>query len=343
MPSAARGRAGTIVGRVSARARVITIVALAAGVVAAATVAVAALTGGEPGQTRGVAEPCPQGPPLELDLGVRTDPEAVALRRGSELYRSRGRGRAREIFSRWRSTEARVAAAIAGADDRRLTALQQLARLRPRSGAVRLHLGYAHACAGDLRRARAEWRTTKRVAPDSAYAVRAGDRLHPEYVPGLPGFVAAFMAPRAIRRLPAPAQVRALARSARSGGARAKLLYGAALQRLQRSVSARRVFGEAARLAPGDAEAQVAAALAQFDKDRPARAFGRLGPLTRRFPRAATVRFHLGLLLLWIGRVDEGKQQLERAQRLQPSSPIAREASAFLRRLDDVGTGDASN
>ena len=53
-------------------------------------------------------------------------------------------------------------------------------------------------------------------------------------------------------------------------------------------------------------DAQVAAAVVRFDKTRPVLAFSRLGPLTRRFPHASTVRFHLGLLLLWLARAQPG-------------------------------------
>ena len=44
--------------------------------------------------------------------------------------------------------------------------------------------------------------------------------------------------------------------------------------------------------------------LARLDKTHPERAFSRLGPLSRRYPHASTVRFHLGLLLLY--RVQPG-------------------------------------
>jgi len=47
-----------------------------------------------------------------------------------------------------------------------------------------------------------------------------------------------------------------------------------------------------------------------FDKARPAEAFSRLGPLSRDYPKSATVRFHLGLLLLWSGQVKEARRQL---------------------------------
>jgi hypothetical protein len=59
-----------------------------------------------------------------------------------------------------------------------------------------------------------------------------------------------------------------------------------------------------------------------------------MGPLTRRFPQAGTVRFHLGLMLLWLGDVEEAKRQLRRAIRLGP--PHSREAKRLLDRLEDV-------
>jgi predicted Zn-dependent protease len=93
------------------------------------------------------------------------------------------------------------------------------------------------------------------------------------------------------------------------------------------------VLGAYARRHPGDAEAQVAAAVARFDKARPAEAFSRLGPLTRRFPEAATVRFHLGLLLLWSGEVQEAQRQLRLARAAEPGSSLAREAERYLAAL----------
>ena len=117
-----------------------------------------------------------------------------------------------------------------------------------------------------------------------------------------------------------PQQLALLRRNAGRPDARAKLLYGVALQRLGRPRSAERMFAEAARLAPQDAEAQTAAAVGRFRKEAPERAFSRLGPLSRRFPHAATVRFHLGLGLLWLGNLPEAKRQLLLARRAAPGS-----------------------
>ena len=81
---------------------------------------------------------------------------------------------------------------------------------------------------------------------------------------------------------------------------------------------------------PNDVEAQVAGAVGAFDKDTPARAFGRLGPLTRTYPDEPTVRFHLGVLLLWTGRVEGAERQFRLAAKAQPGSPLAREAKRYL-------------
>ena len=147
--------------------------------------------------------------------------------------------------------------------------------------------------------------------------------------------------PARLARLSPPRQLELLAKDASRPNARAKLLYGLALQRLGRRLSAQREYDEAARLAPNDPETQVAAALSRFDKSRPSAAFSRLGPLTRRYPRAATVRFHLGLMLLWIARAQpgalaEGRRQLRLAQKEQPRSPLAREAKRLLAGLEGV-------
>ncbi|MHB1241977.1 MAG: hypothetical protein ACYC1P_01010 [Gaiellaceae bacterium] len=51
------------------------------------------------------------------------------------------------------------------------------------------------------------------------------------------------------------------------------------------------------------------------------------------------MRFHLGPLLLWQRDVEEATRQLRLAQRAEPGSLIAREASRFLDELAKAGTG----
>jgi Flp pilus assembly protein TadD len=143
--------------------------------------------------------------------------------------------------------------------------------------------------------------------------------------------------PASVRRLAAPAQLALLERRARSGTVADRLFYGVALQRLGKQRSAERVYAEAARRAPKDAEARVAAAVGLFDKARPVKAFSRLGPLSRTFPKAATVRFHLGLLLLWSGQVKEARRQLELVKTVEPGSPLVGVAKQYLDELRKAG------
>jgi hypothetical protein len=68
------------------------------------------------------------------------------------------------------------------------------------------------------------------------------------------------------------------------------------------------------------------------------RAFGRLGPLTGEFPKAAVVRFHLGVLLIWTKKVEEGLAQLRLAVVDDPGSVYAKEARALISALPKHGT-----
>jgi Flp pilus assembly protein TadD len=151
--------------------------------------------------------------------------------------------------------------------------------------------------------------------------------------------VPSFQPSLRIRALPGPQQVAALRAGAERGGAHAKILYGTALQQLGRPVSAEREFVAAAGLAPDDPDARVAEAVGRFDKAEPARAFGALGPLTRVFPQAQTVRFHLGLLLLWSAQVKEARKQLLEAKSEAPNSLLGRQATQYLAALGRIGTG----
>lgn len=281
------------------------------------------------------APPRPAGaPPLFLDLGVRDDFEAQELRRAARLLEAGRRRQAAAIFARDSSVNGRVGAALAAWPAGTLSALERLARTHQRSALVRLHLGIARLWTGRPG-AQDAWRAARRVEPDSLSAVRAGDLLFPNAPRGLPTFVPSFDPPSALQDLTPPEQLDRLHGDALRGGWRAKVLYGVALQRIGRRVSAERQFDAAARLAPDEPEALTAAAVGRYDKAAPSRAFSRLGPLARRFPRQPTVRFHLGLLLLWLGRVDDGKRQLELARAAGPETALGREADRFLRRLDE--------
>lgn len=327
--------------RVSPRARIWTVVAVVAVAAAGVTVGGTLLTRTGTGGSKQSTTPPSGVPPLVLDLAVRTDPEAVALRQASAIYDSvaestsaaaaRKRAQARAIFSRYRSLEAQEGGALSSWPEGAVT-VGRLARENPRSALAQLEVGFVDLWQGRGAAAEQAWRKAKQLEPDSEYAVRAADLLHPKDVPGLPFFVPTTPFPPALDRLSPPKQLAYLAARARTGGAPEKLLYGVALQRIFRPVSALEQFREAVRTAPDDPEARVAVAVGLFDKDHPQVAFGRLGPLTRVFPKAVTVRFHLGLLLVWIGQLQAARGQLTRVVSAGPS-PLAAPASKLLAQL----------
>jgi tetratricopeptide (TPR) repeat protein len=306
-------------------------VAVAVAAVAVVAAAVLSADGDSAGAPPSTTEPeLREGrPPLSLALGFRTDPEARDLTRGASLYARGETERAAALFSRHDSLEAKVGAAFAAWPDGSLERLEQLAQLYPEVAVVQLHLGLARLWAneGDPTE---PWRAVLEAEPDTPYAVVAGNLLHPNLPRGLPAFIPSFNAPASITRLPPARQLEALRRAAERGGVRERLLYGVGLQRVGRPVSALRVFDEAARSAPDDVEARVADAVGRFDKDAPEQAFRRLGPLSARYPNEPSVRFHLGVLLLWTGRIEGAERQFRLAVRARPGSPLAREADRYL-------------
>jgi tetratricopeptide (TPR) repeat protein len=319
---------------VSARARTALVVAVLAAVAGVIVVGVAALTAEEtdaPASADAAATPRKGFPPLELALGIRDDAEAADLRRAAALYEQGKRQQAAALFARHDSLEAKLGSAFAAwpaSEDR----IEQLGALYPRSSLVQLHVGLSRFWAGQAG-ALTAWREARDVEPDTPYAVRAGDLLHPEFAPGLPGFIVSFD-----YRIEGETPADQLQRLAADRTLRGRLLYGIALQGLGRPVSARRAFEEARALAPNNVDALVADAVGRYDKGNPSTAFSRLGPLSRRFPHAATVRFHLGLLLLWQKNLKEATRQLELAREAEPGGKIAGEAKRFLDAVRNAGT-----
>jgi len=315
---------------VSPRRRVALLVALVAvAAIAVVVVAVVSSDGESATPTTEGAGLRPGRPPLSLSLGFRDDAEARDLARADTLYEQGKTREAAALFAKYDSLEAKVGAALASWPEGSLDRLEQLGKLYPQEAVVQLHLGLARLWAneGDPL---AAWRAAAEAEPDTPYAILAGNVLYPKLPRGLPTFIPSFEAPATVTKLAPGRQLEALRVRAERGGVRDLLLYGVGLQRVGRPVSAARVFDRAAREAPRNAEAQVAAAVGAFDKASPSVAFGRLGPLARRFPHEPSVRFHLGVLLLWTARVDEAERQLRLASRTRPGSAIAREAARYL-------------
>ncbi|HEV3407052.1 MAG TPA: tetratricopeptide repeat protein [Gaiellaceae bacterium] len=328
----------------SRRARVYLVIAVAAAAAAALAVAGALLqsssgegdsaTGTEPGMSAS------RPPGLELDVLVRADRQARVLRAAEASYDRGDRAAARRRFeavlrSDPDSVEAAVGAAISAWPNGTIDELGRIVERHPDSGVARLHLGLALLAAGDQEGAEAQWRETERRDPDSPAALTAEDLLHPAMPPGRPFFLPTRSAPRLDRLSPAR-QLGALAARAEEGGVADWILYGTALQRAGRPVSARAAFDRALEVAPNNIEAEAAAAVARFDKDDPSQAFSRLGPLANAHPRSPVVRFHLGLMLLWLRDVEPARRQLRLAAEAGPASPHAEAAASLLRRLRPV-------
>jgi tetratricopeptide (TPR) repeat protein len=321
---------------VSRRARLFGLVAACALGAAAVAVGGALLQGDEGGpapQEDANGEP----PPLELEI-LPGEPGARTLLAAERAYDD---GRLAEAANRFErvladdpdSVEAAVGAAVAAWPEGTIEALEALAADEPDNGLVRLHLGLALAASGDIEAARGEWRLAVERDPDTPSAIRADTLLNPEIAPGLPFFLPSTPLPDSIRRLPPLEQLASLEERAQGGGVADQLRLGALLQRLGRPVSAREAFDRAAEQHAGSVEAQVASAVGRFDKNDPSMAFSRLGPLSSEHPRAAVVRFHLGLMLLWIRGVEEAERQLTQAIRAEPRSIYAREARKLLTTL----------
>ena len=326
---------------VSARARVTLIVAALALVAALAVTGVAVLSAQEvesPAGTTAPAKPQKGFPPLALSLGAREDEQAQQLRRAADLYEAGRQGSGRR--SRRRS------------DFRALRLARGQARRRRSRPGRRAPTG-SSSSGRSSRAARSSSCTSGSRASGPAPAA-----------PSPPGVRRATSSPTRRTRCARATCCTGSSRPACRSSSRASP-SGSRAARSPRSWSDCRTTGRCAAASstasrcsgsagpcrpaartrrrcasrPTTSDALVADAVGRYSKEHPEAAFSRLGPLTRRFPRSAGVRFHLGVLLLWQGDVREAKRQLRLAQAAAPRSPIATEAQRYLTELAKVGTG----
>jgi predicted Zn-dependent protease len=178
--------------------------------------------------------------------------------------------------------------------------------------------------AGRVAAASDELRALRDAQPETFYGVKADDLLHPTYETGYPFFV-----PSA--EPPANADLASLEAAAQAApkDVNAQLQYGAALETAGRRQDAEGVFQRAVQADPASVEAQVAAAVGSFSKDQPAAAVGQLGPLVRDHPDDPSPRFHLALLLLWIGMKDRALAEFAQVARDSGDSRLGRLAAEF--------------
>jgi tetratricopeptide (TPR) repeat protein len=298
--------------------------------------------GEKPTSSPTVDGPREGAPPLVLDFLVDDRSVATALQSAVSLYRDGRRKAALDGFEQVlgqdpESLYAAVGAALARWPDGTLETLRELAQEHPDSALVPLHEGLALYWRGKGAEAEAAWKRAEAVEPDSPAAIRAESLLHPEMPAGRPFFVPGAQLPKDVEALPPLQQLNELERRAEeSGTAEAWIRYGAVLQRAGRPVSARTAYDRAVAIDPQSAEAHTAAAVARFSKDDPSQAFSRLGPLSQRFPDAPVVRFHLGLMLIWLRQVDQAREELEAATADGAGTVWGQEATLLIERLDAV-------
>ena len=276
------------------------------------------------------AKPRPGRPPLSLALGFRTDPEARDLARGASLRAGRLRRRSEALReARLPRGEGRARAHVLAHRVRPArAALEALSGERPRAAPPRA----CPAVGGARRPGR---RLAGRGGHRPGLAVCAARRQPP--LPTTPARAADVRAvvhrPRRHREAPAVEAARSAARAGRAGrrpGAPA----------LRRRPPACRTPGLCARCV----RARCADGPARCGGERrrgrgtlrqgspgatPSVASARSRGASRTTP---TVRFHLGVLLLWTARIQEAQRQFRLAAATQPGSPLARRHSATSRR-----------
>lgn len=302
-----------------ASGRVVGIVALCAAAAVAAIIGGTVLLSRHESTTLPGAIVAPRAgkPLLQLELGLRRDAEAVALRQAQSLLDDAKHpqpAQAAAIFKRYTALDARLGLAFAQwTGPQSLAGVQAIAAGAPDSPAALLNLGIADYQAGRNADAVTAWQQTASRFPDSPYAVDALDALSPGVLPGLPPII---FDPKAV-----PAK------------ARPDLEAGVRAWDLRHVVTARRLLDAAAALAPDTPEALVADAVARFSPTSPKASFPILGPLSATFPHASIVRLHLGVLLLWNKQFALGKKQFRLAASEQPGSVYAKQARVLLKAL----------
>jgi tetratricopeptide (TPR) repeat protein len=194
-----------------------------------------------------------------------------------------------------------------------IPAMLKLQGRYPKDPVVQFYVGLAYAWAGYDNQAVTPLKRAKRFGRDTSIEVSADSLLHPEDFPGDPTFQVTPAADQTLRR-------------------------GALLEQQGHRHSAEKLFARDARLHPDDPEALAAAAFGLFDKDNPARAFSRLGPLAKRFPQSQSVHFNIGLLLVWIGQGQAALQQFRQTEKLGAQTVLGRNAQKFVTAIGKAGT-----
>jgi len=198
-----------------------------------------------------------------------------------------------------------------------IPAMLKLQLQYPKDPVVQFYVGLAYAWAGYDGAAVPALRAAEKYGRNTPIEVSAEALMNPQDAPINPTFQL-------------------------SAGSDALVRRGAELEAAGRVHSAETVFARNAHLHPNDPEALAAAAFGLFDKDNPSLAFGKLGPLAKRFPESQSVHFNLGYLLVVIGQSNQAVAQFKRTRALDASTSLGIEASRFLTAIANAGTADAA-
>ena len=219
--------------RAISRRALITLIAVVAALAAAAIAAAVAFVGRAPSEPAGREGK----PPLALDASLTEDEHAAALREGERLY---GEGMASEALAVFdeilRQDPDSVAAAVGEAISRwpagTTARLRTLASTNPESGLARLHLGFALFWERRDAAALRAWREVGALEPDTPWALRAENLLHPDMPRGRPIFVPSQELPESLLAQPLAVQLRELeARARDERSSQDWIAYGVTLQR----------------------------------------------------------------------------------------------------------------
>ncbi len=180
---------------------------------------------------------------------------------------------------------------------------------RQQSAVVQFYRGVALLWAGYPSDAQQALESAKKLGRNTLIQGRADNLLHPNFFQPASGSGYPVFVPLSKNPL---------------------LRRGSLLQAQGHQLSAERLYQQAARQDPKDAEALVAAAVGLFDEDNLVPAFSHLGPLAQRFPRSQIVHYYLGLLSAWTAQGQEAIKQFTLTKSLGPTTVLGKQADQFL-------------
>jgi tetratricopeptide (TPR) repeat protein len=300
------------------RLGLVAIVALVAGIVAAAAVIATHGGGGRPATAP--PQPLAGRPPLVLQL------PGTAVGRGNAAVYAAARKRLPSGDVRLQ-----VARAIVAYDPaHRGRTVAALERLPQRNPAVAFALGMAQLWAGQPKAAAATLERVKRLDPYGYYGTNADNVLTlGREVGGYPLYFPPSTPHGSLKSLRA-------ATVAHPSSAAAWLSLAVGLERSDR-LAAIQAARKAAALEPNGVSEQVAVAVLSFDKERPMGALQALQTLTSQpgVQQNPEARFHLGLIYFWLRDRQDAAAQFRQVVQDAPGSGYAPFAHVFETCIDD--------